>query len=221
MSLFVDSGLFYAKPLFTGTLEKALEFDVIFETTIPALLGLPPLGRANKAEGVVIKPLSTVVYVEGKGALKRAIVKKKAEQFCEKVKSASSKQQQRFVRSSRASKASDTNSEADKYLAFEKQVEEVEEQVLCYITTARLTAVISKVGRNNSSTTGLVGLLVKDALEQCLEDDATLQPRIACIPAGPYRDRVNDTVNAAARTLVEQESRCGNGISLQRQPQSC
>ena len=39
MSLFEEFGFFYARPLFVGSFEKALDFNVDFVTTIPPRLG--------------------------------------------------------------------------------------------------------------------------------------------------------------------------------------
>ena len=43
MKLFEETGLFYAKPIFKGSMNDAVNFPVGFESHIPAQLGLPPL----------------------------------------------------------------------------------------------------------------------------------------------------------------------------------
>ena len=45
MQLFEETGLFYAKPIFRGPLNDALNFPIEFESQIPSQLGLPPLPK--------------------------------------------------------------------------------------------------------------------------------------------------------------------------------
>jgi len=59
LELFRTVHLFCAEPLFIGTYDAAMEYPLGFDSTIPERLGLPPLPPgSNKAEGVVIKPLT-------------------------------------------------------------------------------------------------------------------------------------------------------------------
>eukprot|EP01126_Amoeba_proteus_P055738 TRINITY_DN6941_c0_g1_i4.p2 TRINITY_DN6941_c0_g1~~TRINITY_DN6941_c0_g1_i4.p2 ORF type:complete len:178 (-),score=43.49 TRINITY_DN6941_c0_g1_i4:41-574(-) len=64
-----------------GTYTDCLEFDVKFESHLPARLGLPKIEN-NYAEGIVIKPLKEL-HVNTKKGTTRAIVKKKAVEFQE------------------------------------------------------------------------------------------------------------------------------------------
>lgn len=68
----------YAKELFRGPLSACLELDVEKATTLPALLGLPPIEK-NVSEGLVFKPLKPFTDETGT----RWIVKKKSYQFME------------------------------------------------------------------------------------------------------------------------------------------
>ena len=77
MKLFESHKLFYAKPLFTGTLEECFKFDIKINSTIPKLLGLPELPK-NQCEGIVIKSVQPVFKNN-----KRVIFKKKNERFAE------------------------------------------------------------------------------------------------------------------------------------------
>ncbi|MBH25217.1 MAG: RNA ligase [Myxococcales bacterium] len=72
-----------AEPLMIGSLGDCLEFPVRFSSTIPALLGLPPLpDDDNLAEGVVLKPVP-FVEVETEGGPLRPILKLKIAEFSE------------------------------------------------------------------------------------------------------------------------------------------
>lgn len=75
--------LFHAEPLFIGRYEEALDFKLGFNSHVPAKFGLPSLPEANKAEGIVIKPMQEIMVKANKGASVRAIVKKKIEEFSE------------------------------------------------------------------------------------------------------------------------------------------
>lgn len=80
-TIFEQSGLFHATPLFVGKFQPACAYPIGFESTIPARLGLPPLEN-NKAEGIIIKPLTTI-YLETKKGRIRPILKKKIPDFAE------------------------------------------------------------------------------------------------------------------------------------------
>lgn len=70
-----------AEPLFIGKYEQCLSFEFKFETTIPKKLGYPTI-KGNIAEGIVIKPLTTI-YVESKKGKFRPILKVKPKEFME------------------------------------------------------------------------------------------------------------------------------------------
>ncbi len=76
------AGIRFAKPLFRGGYEEALAFPLGFETTLPALFGLPSLGPSNKAEGVVLKPARGIVVPRRPGVI-RPVVKRKIAEFAE------------------------------------------------------------------------------------------------------------------------------------------
>jgi len=69
---------FYAKALFTGTLQECRNYDTYFSSTIPALLGLPPLEK-NICEGIVAKVVDGSLNPQGL----RLIFKKKNPKFAE------------------------------------------------------------------------------------------------------------------------------------------
>lgn len=77
LELFDKHGIFHSKPLFIGSLSKALDFSTRKDSTVPIALGLPPLGT-NLIEGVVVKP-----YCLRCNASKRVIFKTKNKEFDE------------------------------------------------------------------------------------------------------------------------------------------
>ncbi len=79
--IFEECEFFYAKPLFSGTLDEVLNYENTFNSTIPAQLGLkPPIGD-NIAEGVVLKPREDLKYAKGG----RIMIKSKTPTWSEKV----------------------------------------------------------------------------------------------------------------------------------------
>lgn len=86
IKLFRSSGFLYAQPLVTGSLQTILNYPIPFKTKLPATLGLPQLPdgtKENIAEGIVIKPMKTVVLDTPKGK-RRVIFKIKVPGFMEK-----------------------------------------------------------------------------------------------------------------------------------------
>lgn len=81
LHIFEQSALFHATSLFVGKFQQACAYPIGFESTIPLRLGLPPLEN-NKAEGIIIKPVTTI-YIETKKGLIRPILKKKIPDFAE------------------------------------------------------------------------------------------------------------------------------------------
>ena len=72
-------GLPYVCPLFVGSFEECMNYDVNFQTTIPTLYNLPEIEN-NFAEGVIIRPMVEHAFYNGD----RIIFKKKSEKFDEK-----------------------------------------------------------------------------------------------------------------------------------------
>jgi Rnl2 family RNA ligase len=76
------AGILCAEPLFVGSYDDCLHFDIRFESKIPAMLDLPKLPFPNLAEGVVIKPMKNLV-LETENGLLRPILKMKIREFSE------------------------------------------------------------------------------------------------------------------------------------------
>lgn len=173
----------FVRPLFRGSYEDAFAFPLGFETTLPALLGLPSLGPSNKAEGVVLKPAQNLVVPRRAGVL-RPIVKRKIAEFAEDARF---HQAEKWTRTEAPSGALDV-------LRYE---------VSQLVNENRLHAAISKVGptRPEDKTRLLAVLsLVREDL------DAELASRHGAMLAalGP-RDaaELSAYVDGEARALLE------------------
>ena len=118
--LFNKHKFFYAKTLFKGSLNKVLEYDIVFNSTIPALLDLPVLEK-NICEGVVIKPEKSTFIEKNL----RLIIKRKNKEWAEEVQ----------------------KSRKDIVNDFSKKLtEQLQEEVVRFITKNRLLNVLSKMG---------------------------------------------------------------------------
>lgn len=79
LQVFKTVGILCAEPLFIGKYGECLDFNIHFESTIPAKLKLPPI-KGNKAEGVVIKPIEPIYDESGR---ERVMLKLKIPEFQE------------------------------------------------------------------------------------------------------------------------------------------
>jgi len=134
-------GLLFAEPLLRGSLAECLDFNIEFESTIPARLGLPPLlagAEKNLAEGVVVRPrtepanVSTLKVRSGKESL-RGLFKRKIPQFSEKRYQNDDWKKGKVGGGGRAPSISD-----EELIAIE---------VAALVNEQRLAAVMSKIGR--------------------------------------------------------------------------
>ncbi|EAY31860.1 RNA ligase family protein [Microscilla marina] len=78
-------GLPYVPALLVGTFSEVQNYAIEFESTIAGLLGLPALPTPNLAEGVVIKPATSLLMDTAKGWV-RPVIKKKIEKFGEDIR---------------------------------------------------------------------------------------------------------------------------------------
>lgn len=125
------AGLPYAKPLLTGSYEQAMAYDIRFGSTIPALLGLPPLPFPNLAEGVVVKPW-TNLEISTKTGVFRPVLKRKIPEF------------------------SETHfHQAEKWPMFEPKgkATRLTRELLQFVTMNRLANAVSKIGRIQAKDT--------------------------------------------------------------------
>lgn len=147
--IFEEVGFFYAKILFQGTLEDTLRFPNVFNSKIPAWLGLPEL-EDNMCEGTIVKTLKTKYF--GNGA--RIILKNKNEKWVEKSKMV--KKEAKTVQ---------------KQVHFSEKAQEIWEEIQKYATVNRLNNVISKIGEFEPKMIGkVIGLFAQDILEDFEKD---------------------------------------------------
>ena len=146
--------LLHSQALYVGKLAEALRYDANFESTLPALLGYPPLPTPNKAEGIVIKPLHNETIQTPKGAL-RPILKRKIQEFSETQ-----------YQQATGQKADNEGLTALKQLAYQM------------LTPNRLNNAISKVGRVGKKDTHkkqqLSALIETDIQESIAQQYATI-----------------------------------------------
>lgn len=81
-ALCASCGIPVVQPLARGSLSQALAFPLGFDSTFPALHGLPRLAGPNPAEGVVVRPAAEVLVPTAKGP-RRALLKRKLAAFAE------------------------------------------------------------------------------------------------------------------------------------------
>jgi Rnl2 family RNA ligase len=147
-----------AQPLFIGKYEEALAYNIEFESTIPATLGLPKLPLVNKAEGVVIKPIKAI-YINTRQGRIRPIIKRKIPEFAEDSRF---HQAQKWNYQPQSTPTVNTSLEA-----------ELTQEMLLLVTPTRLNNVISKIGRVASfdqKQQQLVELLLLDVLDSFQEE---------------------------------------------------
>ncbi|AZB19766.1 RNA ligase, Rnl2 family [Chryseobacterium indologenes] len=177
--IFEKTGFFYAKTLFQGTLEEALKFPNVFNSKIPAWLGLPELN--NMCEGTIVKTLKTRYF--GNGA--RVILKNKNEKWIEKSKMV--KKQAKI---------------AQKPIHFSEQAQNMWEEIQQYVTANRLNNVLSKTGEFEPKMIGkVIGLFAQDVLEDFEKDF----PAAFATIEKEEQKRINKKLNSIVIDCVKEE----------------
>lgn len=178
--IFEETGFFYAKILFQGTLEEALKYPNAFNSKIPGWLGLPEI-EENICEGTIVKTLKTRYF--GNGA--RIILKNKNEKWVEKSK---------VVRKERKT--------IQKQLIFSEKAQEIWNEIQKYATTNRLNNVMSKIGEFEPKMMGqVIGLFSQDILTD-LEKDF---PGIFTAIEKDEQKRINKKLNSLAIDVIKEE----------------
>lgn len=150
-SFFEALDFFYAKTLFEGTLEAALNYPNAFDSIIPDWLGLPKLEN-NITEGTIIKPKATQFFRNGS----RVILKHKNDKWSEKTK------------------VKKDNS-ASKEVVFTENATAVWETLQTFITTNRLYNVLSKEGVFTPKLMGkIIGLFAQDVLTDFMKEHSEI-----------------------------------------------
>lgn len=151
---FVDYCMIYEIPflgaLKRGTLEDCLSYPNEYNSTIPAMHGLPEL-KVNTCEGNVIRPINVIYFGNGS----RVILKNKNDKFTEK------------------------ETVKKEYVPKEPtpdHVVEIQKVATEYITENRLKNVISKIGTVSDKEFGkLLGLFCKDTIEDFMKDESKFE----------------------------------------------
>ena len=176
--MFEESKLFYAKPLFRGSLDECLKHPDDFLSKISDWLGLPPIPD-NIAEGIVIKPVEPRFLNVGE----RVIMKSKNEKFKERKS-----KKKRF-------KPQDA--------PLSKEALKLQEEVEALVTKNRLQNVLSKKGElPYPLPENFFGQIMKDfsndvwdEFNKDFEDDFGFLDK-------KEQKRVSKAVNAASAKLV-------------------
>ena len=177
--IFEKTGFFYAKTLFQGTLEEALRFPNVFNSKIPAWLGLPELN--NMCEGTIIKTLKTKYF--GNGA--RVILKNKNEKWIEKSKMV--KKQGKTIQ---------------KQIVFGETAQNIWEEIQRYVTANRLNNVVSKIGEFEPKMMGkIIGLFAQDILEDFEKDF----PSVFTAIEKEEQKRINKKLNTLVIDFIKEE----------------
>ncbi|MFP3833522.1 RNA ligase, Rnl2 family [Chryseobacterium sp. SIMBA_028] len=177
--IFEKTGFFYAKTLFQGTLEEALRFPNVFNSKIPAWLGLPELN--NMCEGTIIKTLKTKYF--GNGA--RVILKNKNEKWIEKSK---------MVRKQ--------GKTVHKQIVFSEKTQNIWEEIQKYATANRLNNVVSKIGEFEPKMMGkIIGLFAQDILEDFEKDF----PSVFTAIEKEEEKRINKKLNTLVIDFIKEE----------------
>lgn len=132
---------FYAKTLFHGSLEDALNYPNTFDSLIPSWFGLPEIEN-NVCEGTIIKPVEPKFFNGGS----RVILKNKNEKWAENEKN--NKPNKEFVD-----------------VELPKNAQEIWNEIQNFITPNRLNNVLSKEGEFQPKMMGkLIGWMSQDVL---------------------------------------------------------
>eukprot|EP01129_Flabellula_baltica_P016885 TRINITY_DN918_c0_g2_i1.p1 TRINITY_DN918_c0_g2~~TRINITY_DN918_c0_g2_i1.p1 ORF type:complete len:349 (-),score=88.25 TRINITY_DN918_c0_g2_i1:32-1036(-) len=142
MDILEANEMFYVKPLMTDVLSECRKFDIQINSTIPALLGLPPLDQ-NIIEGVVMKCVDRMKIIPSDRGIRR-ILKKKNKKFEE----INPKPALTLYEMERDAKR---NAESKFY-----------EDIQRYVTENRLDNLISKIGPYDSSQYESVAQMLAD-----------------------------------------------------------
>lgn len=150
MELFEAHGIFHLKPLFKGPMNEALNYDLKFDSTIPAIFNMPAFPKgSNIVEGVVAKPVKNLKCKDSYGDNVRAVVKLKNAGFTE----------MKPVKAKGAGKA--------------KQPPKLVSKIMAYSTEQRLTNAISKHGfpDNEETSKQVVNEFLEDILIDIKQDE--------------------------------------------------
>ncbi|GEN76032.1 RNA ligase family protein [Chryseobacterium hagamense] len=149
MDYFEQFGIFYAKPLFIGKFNEALNFNIRINSAVPKDFGLPEL-KDNLIEGVVVKPFNQTDHT----IFSRPIVKLKNPEFDEEDK---------FHEAEKWSFIPGVSSKTED-LSF------IVEELRNYITLNRLKSAVSKTGKPDIDNPHRMSEIKTELLEDAITD---------------------------------------------------
>lgn len=187
ISYFERFGIFYAKPLFTGRFNEALNFNTRIGSGIPAQLGLPAL-EANVIEGVVIKPLN---HSGLKDLKERPILKLKNKEFDEEKK---------FHEAEKWSYVPDVRSQSE-------ELSYLIEAMSQYINRNRLDSVLSKTGALNFEDSTRLAEIKAEFLRDILTD-FDLEHQLWNELSEPEQQWIEKRISAAIMEFMLQCRKC-------------
>lgn len=174
--LFEEFGFFYNKELFRGTLDECLAFSPIFISTIGTRLGYPEI-EGNYAEGVVIKPVSSLYFANGE----RIIIKNKNPKF-EEFEKKDKKPKEEVVYSDDCNKC----------------LSEIEN----YCTEARLGNVISHLGELDMPKQ--MGMLIKEYSMDVIDEFTRDHPEYNSLSSNEQK-AVNKVINKLTVDIIKRK----------------
>jgi Rnl2 family RNA ligase len=141
-----EVGIRPSRTLFVGTMEDAFRYQNDFQSRLPGQLGLPS-PENNVCEGVVIRPLETRFFANGK----RVIFKNKNDKY--KEREAKSKKRTAFIES------------------LSPEIKGICDELASYVTENRFLNVLSKLGEFDFYKIGMyIHYLVKDVFDEAFLD---------------------------------------------------
>lgn len=191
LALIEAAGFHVSKPLAVCSLEKALDFDINFASTIGQdLFGLPPpelTGRSNLTEGVVVKQVKR----SGPGG-ERIVLKRKNKIFVEKD----------FKKMVKSNGASDPDADADADADAKAAFDQVHLFLTSCINMPRVECASSKHGdiKDTEIVPQIVDEVVSDVYSE-LEDEAELRAHLESL-AHPEKELMRQKVRIKANEFV-------------------
>lgn len=148
LEIFQKVDILHAQPLYVGKFNQAIDFDININSKIPQQLGLPALDVDNKIEGVVIKPIKTILIETPKGKI-RPILKKKSQAFSE---------DKRYHQATKWS-----------YKINQDDVNFLMPEILLFVTENRLNNTISKIGEINQNDEKRIAQILEAFIADVIE----------------------------------------------------
>ncbi len=149
LSLFQKYDLLHADPLFIGKFHEVFDFNIKIHSTLPKILGLPPLEQ-NLIEGIVVKPLE---HLHSSLSIRPII----------KIKNPAFEEEKKFHLAEKWSYIPKVNSNAEE-LHF------LVEAAKNYVTRNRLQSAISKIGALDHQNETRIKAIENEFLEDTLTD---------------------------------------------------